>query len=235
MINSLPPCNYDACFLYFLFLKNPLCIWSHFPKLDVSGGVKIRSLRKSSGQTIKLMELMGKGKGLEREREKERIEILCFDKLSSHSQFYLMLVIDFWRFGWPWRGPVCCRRSVLCLLCLATCLYGLLISCVLYITSCLDLVLLSTVCFWEGDTSICWHLQTSSNAVFVTGWWWYDDDGCCTIFAQFFSSTSTVCVFSILCPILSSVMLSNIVTVHNFLILVSILNTKFKHYTFVLH
>lgn len=129
---------------------------------------------------------MGKGKGLERERERERIEILCFDKLSSHSQFYLMLVIDFWRFGWPWRGPVCCRRSVLCLLCLATCLYGLLISCVLYITSCLDLVFLSTVCFWEGDTSICWHLQTSSTAVFVTGWWWYDDDGCCTIFAQFF-------------------------------------------------
>ena len=31
----------------------------------------------------------------ERERERERIEILCFDKLSSHSQFYLMLVIDF--------------------------------------------------------------------------------------------------------------------------------------------
>lgn len=186
MINSLPTCNYNACFLYFLFLKNPLCIWTHFPKLDVSGGVKIRSLRKSSGQTTKLMELMGKGKGLERERERERIEILCFDKLSSHSQFYLMLVIDFWRFGWPWRGPVCCRRSVLCLLCLATCLYGLLISCVLYITSCLDLVFLSTVCFWEGDTSICWYLQTSSTAVFVTGWWWYDDDGCCTIFAQFF-------------------------------------------------
>ena len=61
----------------------------------MSGGVKIRPLRKSSGQTIKLMELMGKGKGLERERERERIEILCFDKLSSHSQFYLMLVIDF--------------------------------------------------------------------------------------------------------------------------------------------
>ena len=63
----------------------------------MSGGVKIRSLRKSSGQTTKLMELMGKGKGLERdrERERERIEILCFDKLSSHSQFYLMLVIDF--------------------------------------------------------------------------------------------------------------------------------------------
>ena len=61
----------------------------------MSGGVKIRPLRKSSGQTIKLMELMGKGRGLERERERERIEILCFDKLSSHSQFYLMLVIDF--------------------------------------------------------------------------------------------------------------------------------------------
>ena len=61
----------------------------------MSGGVKIRSLRKSSGQTTKLMGLMGKGKGLERERERERIEILCFDKLSSHSQFYLMLVIDF--------------------------------------------------------------------------------------------------------------------------------------------
>ena len=61
----------------------------------MSGGVKIRSLRKSSEQTTKLMELMGKGKGLERERERERIEILCFDKLSSHSQFYLMLVIDF--------------------------------------------------------------------------------------------------------------------------------------------
>ena len=61
----------------------------------MSGGVKIRSLRKSSGQTTKLMELMGKGKGLERERERERIEILCFDKLSSHSQFYLMLVIGF--------------------------------------------------------------------------------------------------------------------------------------------
>ena len=72
MINSLPTCSYNACFLYFLFLKNPLCIWTHFPKLDVSGGVKIRSLRKSSGQTTKLMELMGKGKGLERERERER-------------------------------------------------------------------------------------------------------------------------------------------------------------------
>lgn len=228
MINSLPPCNYNACFLYFLFFKkNPLCIWTHFSKLDVAGGVKIRSLGKSSGQTIKLMELRGKGKGLER----ERIEILCFDKLSSHSQFYLMLVIDFWRFGWPWRGPVCCGRSVLCLLCLATCLSGLLISCVLYITSCLDLVFLSTVCFWEGDTSICWHLQTSSNAVFVTGWWWW----LLYYLRTISSSTSTVCVFSILCPILSSVMLSNIVTVHNFLILVSILNKKFKHYTFVLH
>ena len=38
----------------------------------MSGGVKIRSLRKSSGKTTKLMELMGKGKGLDRVRERER-------------------------------------------------------------------------------------------------------------------------------------------------------------------
>lgn len=229
MINSLPPCNYDACFLYFLFLKNPLCIWSHFPKLDVSGGVKIRPLRKSSGQTIKLMELMGKGRGLERERERENRNTVLWQVVFTQSILsdvgYRLLKI--------WVALK--RAGVLSSICLATCLYGLLISCVLYIISCLDLVLLSTVCFWEGDTSICWHLQTSSNAVFVTGWWWYDDDGCCTILRTIFSSTSTVCVFSILCPILSSVMLSNIVTVHNFLILVSILNKKFKHYTFVLH
>lgn len=93
MINSLPPCNYNACFLYFLFFKKSSLHLNSFSKAGCAGGVEIRSLRRSSGRTIKLMALRGKGKGLERERE--RIEILCFDKLSSHSQFYLMLVIDF--------------------------------------------------------------------------------------------------------------------------------------------
>jgi len=62
-----PVCNYKVCFLSLLFLKNPLLICTHFPKLDVSGGVKIRSLKKSSGQTIKLLELRGKEMGLERD------------------------------------------------------------------------------------------------------------------------------------------------------------------------
>lgn len=57
-----PACNYNAGFLYLLFLTNPLRIWTHL------GEVKVRSLRNSSGQTIKLLELRGKEMGLERDR-----------------------------------------------------------------------------------------------------------------------------------------------------------------------
>ena len=79
-------------FSLFSFFNKSSLHSNSFSKAGCVGG-ELRSdlLENHQGKVQKLMELMGKGKGLER----ERIEILCFDKLSSHSQFYLMLVMDF--------------------------------------------------------------------------------------------------------------------------------------------